>query len=77
METKTTEQLLFDFTASSLQVMKLSKEIKKLNDLREMAQANAQESFDLYHDRLKQNGEDIEIPDPAQEIEKVLRKKPV
>lgn len=70
---KNTEELLYEFTTSSLQVMMLNKEIKKLSDLRDIAFEKAQEAFDLYHDRLRQIGQEIPVPNPAQEIEEKLK----
>lgn len=73
---KTTEELLFDFTTSSLQVRMLNKEIKKLTDLRDIADSKAQEAFDIYHDRLRQTGKEIDLPDPNRDIEDNLKEKP-
>lgn len=69
---KTTEELLFEFATSSLQVRRLNKEIKKLSDLRDIADAKAQEAFDIYHDRLRQEGKEIELPNPTDDIDKSL-----
>lgn len=69
---KTTEDILFEFTTASLQVRRLNKEIKKLSELRDIADAKAQEAFDLYHHHLHQEGREIEMPNPAQDIDKTL-----
>lgn len=69
---KTNEEILIEFTKSCLQVHRLNKEIKKLTDLRDIAYSKSQEAFNLYHDRLRQDGGEIEMPNPAEDIDKTM-----
>lgn len=65
---KSTEDILVEFTAATLQVKLLDKEIAKLEALRRIAEGKANEAFDLYHDRLKQSGKEIEMPNITKDI---------
>jgi hypothetical protein len=69
---KTTEEILFEFTKSNLQVHRLNREIEKLIALRDVANANAVEAFNLYHDRIKQEGKEIDLPNLADSVDQSL-----
>ncbi|NBB18859.1 hypothetical protein GVN20_05775 [Runella sp. CRIBMP] len=66
---KTKEEILYDFTVACLQSHKLARKIEELQKIKDVIDAKARQSFQVYEDRLKQEGNNIELPELPIDLE--------